>query len=57
MYHYLVIDLEAVSKTVCGMDAAVELTRMYVQRVLKITSRSINLAGYGRITVLKLVFN
>jgi hypothetical protein len=37
-----VIDLEAVIKTVCSMDAAIELIGMYEQRVLKIASRSIS---------------
>jgi hypothetical protein len=34
------IELEAVSKLDCGRDAAVELIRMYLQRVLKITFSS-----------------
>jgi hypothetical protein len=38
---HLYIDLEVVFKTVCGTDAAVELTGRYSQRVLKTTSRSI----------------
>jgi hypothetical protein len=35
------MDLEAVIKTICGRDAAVELIGMYLQRVLITVSRSI----------------
>jgi hypothetical protein len=35
------IDLEAVNRSVCGTDAAVERIRIYLQRVLITVSRSI----------------
>jgi hypothetical protein len=36
-----VIELKVVINTICGRDAAVELTGMYLQRVLKVTFSSI----------------
>jgi hypothetical protein len=35
----VIVDLETVNKTVCGRDAAVELIRIYYQRVWITVSR------------------